>query len=419
MMGWARFRQNQARKQVRRVFSTKNQIFQRQFAGGAKPEALKCRVRWAMCDKQTQGGHMALPAKQQLTYWGIAAGLFLLALWFLGQVLAPFLVGGAIAYFLDPVADRLERMGLNRAAATTVISLSALLIAVLLVLAVIPSLASQTAALVEALPTIFHKLQAFLTEQFPGLLDENSVIRRTILSIGDNLKDWGTEVAKTVFSSALSVLNALMFLIVVPVVAFYLLLDWDNMVAKIDALLPRDHAPVIRDLASRINHVLAAFVRGQISVCIVLGAFYSAALMLAGLDFGLLVGAIAGTITFIPYVGALVGGALAIGLALFQFWGDWVSIGIIAGIFAIGQFLEGNVITPRLVGNSVGLHPVWLLFALSAFGSAFGFVGMLVAVPVTAALGVLTRWGIVQYHQSMLYRGIGSRTDLESQKDNP
>lgn len=359
---------------------------------------------------------MALPIKQQLTYWGIAAALFLAALWALGQVLAPFLVGGAIAYFLDPVADRLERLGLSRVLATTIISLSVLLIGVLLVLAVIPSLASQLAALVEATPTIFRKLQAFLTDQFPGLLDENSVVRRTLLSIGDNLKDWGTEAAKTVFSSALGVLNALLFLVVVPVVAFYLLLDWDNMVAKIDALLPRDHAPVVRDLAGRIDRVLAAFVRGQLSVCITLGAFYSAALMLAGLDFGLLVGAIAGAITFIPYVGALVGGALAIGLALFQFWGDWASIGIVAGIFALGQFLEGNVITPRLVGNSVGLHPVWLLFALSAFGSAFGFVGMLVAVPVAASLGVLTRWGIEKYQESLLYQGIENAPQQDKSK---
>ena len=355
---------------------------------------------------------MALPVKKQLTYWGIAAVVFLALLWSLGQVLAPFLVGGAIAYFLDPVADRLERWGLSRVAATTVISLSALLVAVLLVLAVIPTLAAQLSDLVEATPRIFARLQAFLTERFPDLLDENSVVRRSILSIGDSLKDWGTQAAKTIFTSALGVLNALLFLIVVPVVAFYLLLDWDKMVTRIDALLPRDHAPVVRDLAGRIDRVLAAFVRGQISVCIVLGVFYSATLMLAGLDFGLLVGAIAGTVTFIPYVGALLGGALAIGLALFQFWGDPVSIGIIAGIFALGQFLEGNVITPRLVGNSVGLHPVWLLFALAAFGSAFGFVGMLVAVPVAAALGVLTRFAIDQYQQSLLYRGL-SKTAAE------
>jgi predicted PurR-regulated permease PerM len=360
---------------------------------------------------------MALPIKQQLIYWGIVAAVFLALLFSLGQVLAPFLAGGAIAYFLDPVADRLERMGLSRAAATTVISLSAVLVAVLLVLAVIPSLAAQLTALVEATPAIFHKLQAFLTDQFPGLLDENSVIRRTILSIGDNLKDWGTQAAKTLFTSALGVLNALLFMVVVPVVAFYLLLDWDNMLARIDALLPRDHAPVVRDLAGRIDGVLAAFVRGQISVCIVMGVFYAATLMFAGLEFGLLIGAIAGAITFIPYVGALVGGALAIGLALFQFWGDPVAIGIIVGIFVLGQFLEGNVITPRLVGNSVGLHPVWLLFALSVFGSAFGFVGLLVAVPVTAALGVLTRFGAERYQQSLLYRGLSTAEDAPSEKD--
>lgn len=349
---------------------------------------------------------MALPVKYQLTYWGIAAAVFLLVMWSLGQVLAPFLVGGAIAYFLDPVADRLQRLGLSRVVATTLISLSVVLITVLLVLAVIPSLAAQLAELAEATPRIFAKLQTSLTEAFPDLLDENSVVRRTILSIGDNLKTWGTEAVKTVFSSALGVLNALLFLVVVPVVAFYMLLDWDNMIARIDALLPREHAPVVRDLAGRIDRVLAAFVRGQLSVCVVLGVFYSAALMLAGLDFALIVGAIAGAITFIPYVGALVGGALAIGLALFQFWGDWVSIGIVVGIFVLGQFLEGNVITPRLVGNSVGLHPVWLLFALSAFGSAFGFVGMLVAVPVAAAIGVLTRWGIEKYQHSLLYQGV-------------
>ena len=353
---------------------------------------------------------MALPVKQQLTYWSIASLVFLVVLWSLGQILAPFLVGGAIAYFMDPVADRLQRSGLSRVAATTVISLTALLVVVLLVLAVIPTLAEQMTALVEATPRIFQRLQAVLTNQFPELLDENSVVRKTILSIGDNLRQWGTEAAKTVFTSALGVLNALLFVVVVPVVAFYLLLDWDKMIARIDALLPRDHAPVVRDLAGRIDRVLAAFVRGQISVCIVLGVFYSATLMLAGLDFGLIVGAIAGAITFIPYVGALVGGALAIGLALFQFWGDPLSIGIIAGIFAVGQFLEGNVITPRLVGNSVGLHPVWLLFALSAFGSAFGFVGMLVAVPVAAAIGVLTRWAIEKYQESLLYKGTQSTT---------
>lgn len=349
---------------------------------------------------------MALPVRDQIKWWGLAAAVFLALLWLLGGVILPFVVGGAIAYFLDPVADRLERAGLGRTAATVVISLAALLVAVLLVLAVIPTLLNQLYALIEAAPTIFQKLQAFLTDRFPSLLDETSTIRQSLLKLGQTIQSKGGELANAVIGSALSVISWVVFLVVVPVVAFYLLLDWDRMVARIDALLPLDHAPVIRQLAREIDAVLAAFVRGQMSVCLVLGTFYAVALMLAGLQFGVIVGAIAGAITFIPYVGSLVGGSLAIGLALFQFWGDWVSIGIIAGIFALGQFLEGNIITPKLVGNSVGLHPVWLLFALSAFGTLFGFVGMLVAVPVAAAIGVLARFAIGQYGKSRLYTGL-------------
>jgi len=200
-------------------------------------------------------------------------------------------------------------------------------------------------------------------------------------------------------------------------VAFYMLMDWDTMIARIDAMLPRDHAPVVRRLASEVDTALAAFVRGQLTVCLLLGTFYSVALAVAGLQFGLVVGAIAGAITFIPYVGSLVGGALAIGLALFQFWGDWLSIGLIAAIFVFGQFIEGNILTPKLVGSSVGLHPVWLLLALSAFGSLFGFVGLLVAVPVAAALGVVIRFAIQQYQDSVLYRGIDAKSRIIDPND--
>lgn len=348
---------------------------------------------------------MTLPVRDQLKYWGLLAFVFLLMLYTLGNVILPFIVGGALAYFLDPIADKLEAAGLSRIAATAVIAVGMLLLGVLLILAVIPTLINQLTALVNSAPEIFHKLQAFLIERFPSLTDETSTIRQSLTKIGASIQARGGELANTLIGSALGVLSAVLFIVVVPVVAVYMLLDWDKMIARIDAMLPRDHAPVVRQLAAEIDRVLAAFVRGQLSVCLALGTFYSVALMLAGLQFGLIVGAIAGAITFIPYVGAMVGGALAIGLALFQFWGDWLSIGVVAGIFAIGQFLEGNVITPRFVGKSVGLHPVWLLFALSAFGSLFGFVGMLVAVPVAASLGVLARFGIGQYQNSRLYKG--------------
>lgn len=348
---------------------------------------------------------MALPISHQLRYWGIAAAVFLVLLWFLGDVLLPFIVGGAIAYFLDPVADRLERLGLSRVAATTVISLVALLAVVLLVLAVIPTLVNQLTALVNAAPDIAKRLQGFLLERFPDLADSTSTIRQTLAEIGAAIQARGGQLAQGVLTSALGVISVVVFIVVVPVVAFYLLLDWDEMLARVDSMLPLDHAPTVRRLAREIDAVLAGFVRGQVSVCLALGTFYAVALMAAGLQFGLIVGAIAGAITFIPYVGSLVGGVLAVGLALFQFWGDWVQIGIIAAIFAAGQFIEGNILTPRMVGKSVGLHPVWLLFALSAFGTVFGFVGMLIAVPVAAAIGVLTRFGIEQYRASLLYQG--------------
>ncbi len=348
---------------------------------------------------------MALTVQHQTAYWGIAAAVFCGVLWFLGDVIMPFILGGAIAYCLDPVADRLERLGLSRVLSVTVITLVAFLIFVLLVLLVIPTLVTQISGLIEAAPGAPEKLRDFLATNFPALLDEESTIYKQLLNIGETIQSKGGELLGGLLTSAAGLLNVLVLLVIVPVVAFYLLLDWDNMVARIDELIPRDHAATLRQLARDIDQTLASFIRGQGTVCLIMGTFYAVGLMAVGLNFGLVVGSFAGLITFIPYVGALVGGALAIGLAIFQFWGEWGWLAAVAIIFALGQFLEGNIITPRLVGNSVGLHPVWLIFALSVFGALFGFVGMLVAVPVAAMIGVLIRFGIAKYKTSMLYRG--------------
>ncbi len=367
---------------------------------------------------------MALPVSQQAKYWGIATGIFLVILWFLGDVILPFVLGGAIAYCLDPIADRLEKAGCTRAIAVTIITLVAAFIFILLILLVIPTLVEQTAALINTAPELFDRLQSGLTERFPSLVDADSTIRQQLLKIGETIQSKGGELVNGILNSALGLINILVLLIIVPVVAFYMLLDWDNMTAKIDSMIPRDHVGTIRKLAREIDATLASFIRGQGTVCLILGTYYAAGLMIAGLNFGLIVGFIAGLITFIPYVGALVGGVLAVGLALFQFWGsvevtngetvtyatNWLRIGIVAGIFGFGQFLEGNILTPKLVGGSIGLHPVWLLFALSVFGSLFGFVGMLVAVPVAAMIGVVARYGLERYKQSLLYRGL-SRED--------
>ncbi len=348
---------------------------------------------------------MALAARDQLKYWLIAAVVFFALLYLLGNVILPFVLGGAIAYFLDPVADRLQRMGLSRAAATGMITILAIVIFVVAVLLIIPALIRQTAALVETAPELAQRLQAFLTERIPSLMDEDSTLRQSLMSVGETIRERGGELVNTILSTAFSLLNIVLLMVIVPVVAVYLLLDWDNMIARIDALLPRDHALQIRQLASEIDRTLASFIRGQGTVCLIQGSFYAIALMLTGLQFGLVIGALAGLLVFIPYVGAIVGGVLAIGLALFQFWGEWHMIAIVAGIFVFGQVVEGNYLTPKLVGSSVGLHPVWLIFSLSAFGALFGFVGLLVAVPVAAALGVVARFAVRRYQESHLYTG--------------
>jgi predicted PurR-regulated permease PerM len=348
---------------------------------------------------------MALPVRDQIKYWSVALGVILVVLWFMGDVLLPFVLGSAIAYFLDPVADRLERLGLSRAMSTAAITVVAILIFVIMALLVIPTLISQALNLFAVAPDLTKRLGAFLTERFPSILEDGSTLRNSITSLGTLVQERGGELLNTALSSAAGIINIIMLFVIVPVVAVYMLLDWDRMVAHVDSLLPRDHAHVVRRLARDIDKTLASFIRGMGTVCLILGTYYAIALMLVGLQFGLVVGFIAGLVTFIPYLGALIGGALALGLALFQFWGDWLSIGLVAGIFVIGQVIEGNVLTPKLVGNSVGLHPVWLILSLSVFGTLFGFVGMLVAVPVAAALGVIARFGIEQYQQSLLYRG--------------
>ena len=349
---------------------------------------------------------MALSVEKQLRYWGIAATVFLAILWLLGDVMLPFVLGGAVAYFLDPVADALERWGFNRVWATVTITLAAAIVLVAIALLVVPSLLEQSAALVDAAPEFARNLHDFFVERFPTLQIEDSPIRRSLAAMGEFVRNRGGALFEGLLNSAASLLNLLILIFIAPVVAFYLLLDWDRMVAKVDEMLPRDHAPAIRRIAREIDSTLASFIRGQGTVMLILGAFYATALMLVGLQFGLVVGAFAGLISFIPYVGAILGGAMALGLAAFQFWGEWAMIAAVAAIFFGGQFLEGNFLTPKLVGGSVGLHPVWILLALTVFGSLFGFVGMLVAVPVSAAFGVVVRFAIEGYKKGRLYRGL-------------
>jgi predicted PurR-regulated permease PerM len=348
--------------------------------------------------------------QRQFSIWLMALFAFILLLWILSPILLPFLAGMVLAYFLDPVADWLEGHGLNRLAATALIVVTSILALVLVVLMLVPVLVNQLLHFAGDLPGLIKALVDRINEFAPvslkAWLERSGFdIQDSVGRVAGSATGWIATVAASIWSGGLALVNVVSLLVVTPVVAFYMLADWDRMVARVDSLLPREHVETIRTIARDIDTALAGFIRGQGTVCLLLALFYAAALSLAGLKFGLAIGVLAGALTFIPYVGALLGGVTALGVALVQFWPDYTSVLIVAGVFALGQFLEGNFLSPKLVGGRVGLHPVWLMFALLAFGYLFGFAGLLLAVPLAAAVGVLVRFAIGQYLKSRLYAG--------------
>jgi predicted PurR-regulated permease PerM len=351
-----------------------------------------------------------LTARSQAAFWLAALAAVIGFLWLFSAILLPFIMGMALAYILDPLADRLERAGMSRLWATITILIFSVIVFVISLLVIIPVLASQMAGFIDRLPAYVARLQELAgtlfqsrIAQFLGAGDLNS----TVEDIVKEAAGWLGTLMASVFAGGRAILNVVSLFVITPVVAFYLLYDWDRMIAGIDDWMPRDHLETVRQIGRDIDKAMAGFIRGQGSVCLVLGLFYAISLTLVGLNFGFLIGSVAGLISFIPYVGSIVGFVLSVGVALVQFWPDWIWVVVVAGIFVVGQFFEGNILQPRLVGSSVGVHPVWLMFALFAFGSLFGFVGMLIAVPATAAIGVLVRFGIGQYMQSRIYAGSG------------
>jgi predicted PurR-regulated permease PerM len=343
-------------------------------------------------------------------FWLGTALLFGLFLYVFSSVLLPFVAGLALAYLLDPVADRLERLGLSRTLAVVLILFVFVLVSILAVLIMVPILGSQMAGFMARLPDYMNRLQAFVNDLAGSRLVEAldispDDVRGSLGGVVNQGVGWIAGLFTSLWSGGQALISIVALLVVTPVVAFYMLLDWDHMVDRIDSYMPREHQATIRELAREMDTGVSNFVRGQVSCSALLGLFYAIGLTVVGLNFGLLIGLFAGVISFIPYVGSIVGGVLAIGVALVQFWPDWAMVGIVAGIFAAGQFLEGNILQPKLVGGSVGLHPVWLMFALFAFAALFGFVGMLIAVPAATAIAVLIRFALRKYMESPLYRG--------------
>ena len=348
---------------------------------------------------------MVLPVKDQIKYWTIAASILLIFLWLLGDILLPFVLGAAIAYLLDPIVDRLERLGTGRVLGTILILMAAFFVLFFIFLLLIPLVIDQFRLLAAAAPDLVTSVQALVLNQIASLSPESEALNSTVSNLSTMAQEKLGIIFGSVMASAISLIDVIMLMVITPVVAVYLLVDWDRILGKINELLPLDHASVVRSLASEIDSTLSAFVRGMIAVCLVLGIYYATALSLIGLEFGLIIGFIAGLVSFIPYVGALLGGVLAIGLALIQFWGDFELVALVVGVFIVGQIFEGNILTPKLVGNSVGLHPVSLILALSLFGAFFGFIGLLLAVPLAASAGVILRFFIKKYKMSRLFLG--------------
>ncbi|CDX19505.1 conserved membrane hypothetical protein [Mesorhizobium sp. ORS 3324] len=348
--------------------------------------------------------------RRQIAFWLIVAVLLALFLYIFSGILLPFVAGMVLAYFLDPVADWLQRLGLSRLMATVVILIAFIVVVVLAFVILVPVLATQMADFARKLPEYLTRLQSLITSFDPKWLEQRFGVNAASLRDGLNsLLTTGFGLLTTVFtsiwSSGVALVSVVSLFVVTPVVAFYMLLDWDRMVAEVDSWVPRDYVETVRMLARDINTATAGFVRGQGTLCLVLGAMYATGLTLTGLNFAILIGFFAGLISFIPYVGSLTGLVLAVGVAFVQFWPDWAMVVLVACVFFVGQFIEGNILQPRLVGKSVGLHPVWLMFALFAFGALFGFVGLLIAVPASAAIAVLVRFAIARYLESPLYKG--------------
>jgi predicted PurR-regulated permease PerM len=348
---------------------------------------------------------MPLPVATQLRYWGLAAAVAVVLLWLLGNALLPFILGAGLAYLLNPTVERLVRLGLGRVLATTLIAILFAAGAALVVVFLVPVLINQTLAFLKEAPAFLTALIEALQREFPSRYGQEGPVDRALTGMVAWLQERGGDVAGTVYTSAVSVVSVLVMIVIVPVVAFYLLVDWPRLVRRMDGLLPRQHAPTVRRLVLEMDTAIGAFLRGMGAICLTMAIYYGLALSAVGLQFGMVVGVLAGFLTFIPYLGAITGGVLAIGLALYQFWGEWFSVALVAGVFFAGQAIESYAITPRVVGRSVGLHPVWILVALSVFGALFGLVGFVIAVPVAAALAVLVRYAVGLYEQSALYAG--------------
>ncbi len=354
--------------------------------------------------------------RNQVLIWIAFLVVLVLLLWLFRGILLPFVVGAALAYLLNPIVNQLQKWRFSRGWATGLVLLTVVVAFIGVLVMFVPLVVQQVVGLIQRLPGYAADLQGLARKWAPELNqwlgpERAAQVERSVSDVLGQMVGFAGVVTTELLSSSVTLITMFGFLIFTPVVTFYLLLDWDGMVRGLHNLLPLDQKGEILGVLRDIDSAMAGVIRGQGGVLLIDAAYYATALSLVGLNFGLAVGIIAGLLSFIPYVGATVGLGLSLGIAIVQFWPNWWMVALVAGIFLVWQFIEGNILYPKLVGSSININPVWLMFALVAFGALFGFVGLLLAVPLAAIGGVLVRYGIKKYMASALYLGTNNGAD--------
>ena len=328
-------------------------------------------------------------------------GAFLL--WNISDILAPFILGGILAYLLDPMADKMESFGVPRLLTALTVSLFALFVLMTAAILVIPIIFDQINQIIGFIPYITNEIYLVMQKGFK-VLNLGEVEDIDLVNLSKNLNEVSPIFAKSIFNSSFAILDFIFLLMVTPIVAIYLLVDWDKIIKEVEKVIPRRLEPTISQIVIEMHKTVASFLRGQFSVCIILAIFYAASLTALGLEYGLLVGLFSGVISFIPLIGAILGGLVALVVSLAQFWQTPEWVGVVLIIFLFGQVLEGNLLTPRLVGKSVKLHPLWIIFSVTCFGSLMGWVGIILAVPSAACIAVLVRFSLKIYFETDFYK---------------
>lgn len=358
--------------------------------------------------------------ERQAFFWLLVAVVFFLLIDQLKEILLPFVVGLGFAYGLSPVVDKLESWRIPRLAAALLLVGLFIVVIILLIVFLGPVVIEQVRQFVEVLPSELQRLRGLLEvwardqlgESLPQADQSIAQAFDWVSGNSDVVAGW---LASSLWTQGRALFALVSLLLISPLVAFYLLVDWKRIMSELDEALPREHAPMLREMGQDINAAVGAFVRGQGMVCFILAFFYAVGLWLTGLNYGALVGAATGALAFVPFLGWIVGTITATALALLQFWPQSVPVLLVIAVFLAGQALDAGFLSPKIVGPKIGLHPVWLIFALFAFSYLFGLVGTLVAVPMAAAVGVMVRYALRAYRSSSVYTGEEARTAGKSE----